>query len=138
MSKTDVNFSAIAAVFDQVVARFGSADLPTLRALYHLPCTAIMAQGSQVLLDSAAFDEFFSALLARLHGQGFHHSVYRDLSVKTLAPGLVLASMHWTRYRADGSVLEILGATYTLVQTDGVWRIATLIGHGAESVLIFN
>ena len=138
MSKTDVNFSAIAAVFDQVAARFGSADLPTLRALYHLPCTAIMAQGPQVLLDSAAFDEFFSALLARLRGQGFHHSVYRDISVKTLAPSVALASMHWTRYRGDGSVLEILGATYTLVQMDGVWRMAVLIGHGPESVLVFN
>lgn len=134
----DVNFAAIAAVFDQVAARFGSADLPTLRTLYHLPCTAIIAQGPQVLLDSAAFDSFFTAMLARLRGQGFHHSVYRDISVKTLAPSIALAGMHWTRYRGDGSVLETLGATYTLLQNDSVWRIAALIGHGPESVPVFN
>lgn len=136
--KNDINFPAIAALFDQVAARFGSADLPTLRTLYHLPCTAILAQGPQVLLDSVAFDDFFTALLERLRGQGFHHSVYRDLSVKTLAPGLALASMHWTRFRGDGSVLETLGATYTLVQTEGAWRMAALVGHGPEAVLVFN
>ncbi len=131
----DSNFAAIAAVFDQVAARFGQTDLPTLRALYHLPCTAILAQGPQVIPDSDAFDKFFGAILAHLRGQGFHHSAYRDLSVKTLAPGLALASMHWTRFRGDGSVLEALGATYTLVETDGVWRMAAIIGHGPQSVL---
>lgn len=132
------NFAAIAAVFDQVAARFGSADLATLRALYHLPCTAILGQGPQVLLDSAAFDRFFGSVLQRLRAQGFHHSAYRDLAVKTLAPSLALASMHWTRYRTDGSVLEILGATYTLIETDGVWRMAVLISHGPASVLVLN
>ena len=130
----DVNFAAIAAVFDQLAARFGSADLHDLRALYQLPCLAIIAPTSQVLADSAAFDTLFTTLLERLRGQGFHHSAYRDLSVKTLAPTLALAAMHWTRYRGDGTVLETLGATYTLVQADGAWRIAALIGHGPDTV----
>ena len=101
----DVNFAAIAAVFDQLAARFGSADLHDLRVLYQLPCLAIIAPTSQVLADSTAFDTLFTTLLERLRGQGFHHSAYRDLSVKTLAPTLVLAAMHWTRYRGDGTVL---------------------------------
>ena len=130
----DSNFAAVAAVFDQVAARFGSADLPELRALYHLPCMAIMASASQVLADDTAFDTLFTSLLTHLRAQGFHHSSYRDLTVKTLAPTLALAAMHWTRYRGDGTVLETLGATYTLIQTAGVWRIATLVGHSPETV----
>ncbi len=134
----DVNFAAIAALFDQLVARFGSTDVPSLRALYHLPCMATLAQGAQVLADSAAFDTFFSAMLERLRGQGFARSAYRSLSVKTLAPTLALAAMHWTRYRDDGTVLETLGATYTLVQHDGAWRIAALIGHGSDTVPVIT
>ena len=134
----DENFAAIAAVFDQVAARFGSAELDYLRELYHLPCMAIIASASQVLADNTAFDTLFTSLLERLRGQGFHHSSYRDLAVKTLAPTIALAAMHWTRYRGDGTVLETLGATYTLLQTDGVWRIATLVGHGPETLPVFS
>jgi hypothetical protein len=134
----DENFAAIAAVFDQVAARFGRVELHDLRELYHLPCMAILASASHVLADNTAFDTMFTTLLERLRGQGFDHSSYRDLAVKTLAPTIALAAMHWTRYRSDGTVLETLGATYTLLQTAGVWRIAVLVGHGPETLPIFN
>ncbi len=133
MSK-DSNFDAIAAFFDEIAETFGSGDLPRFRALYQLPAMVVMAQGAQVLADTAAFDTFFAMMLDRLRQQHFARSAYRGLSVKTVAPSVALAAMHWTRYRADGSVLETLGATYTLVQRDGAWRIVALVGHGPDTV----
>ena len=46
--------------------------------------------------------------------------------------------MHWTRYRADGTVIETLGATYTLMQRDGGWRIVGRIGHATDTVIVFS
>ena len=137
MSK-DSNYDAIAAFFDQIATTFGAGDLPGFRALYQLPATVVVAQGAQPLANVAEFDAFFAVMLDRLREQHFARSAYERLSVKTLAPNLALAAMHWTRYRADGSVLETLGATYTLVQSDGAWRIVALIGHGPDTVPVLS
>lgn len=137
MSK-DSNFDAIAAFFDAIATTFGGGDLAGFRALYQLPAMVVVAQGAHVLGDSAEFDAFFAVMLDRLRAQHFARSAYRDLSVKTLAPGLALAAMHWTRYRADGSVLETLGATYTLVEREGAWHIVALVGHGPDTVPVLK
>lgn len=130
----DPNYAAIAAFFDQIAETFGAGDLPRFRALYQLPAMVVVAQGGHPLADVAEFDAFFAVMLDRLRGENFARSAYQGLSVKTLAPTLALAAMHWTRYRADGSVLETLGATYTLVQSNGAWRIVALVGHGPDTV----
>ena len=134
---TDPNYATIATFFDEIAASFGGGDVPRFRALYHLPAMVVMPQGAYALRDSAEFDTFFGAILERLRAQNFACSAYERLSIKTLAPGMALAAMHWTRYRADGSVLETLGATYTLIERDGGWRIVALAGHGPEAVPVF-
>jgi hypothetical protein len=134
----DSNYDAIAAFFDQIATTFGAGDLPGFRALYQLPAMVMVAQGAQPLANVAEFDAFFAVMLDRLREQHFARSAYERLSVKTLAPNLALAAMHWTRYRADGSVLETLGATYTLVQRDGAWRIVALVGHGPDTVPVLS
>lgn len=134
---TDPNYLTIAAFFDDIAASFGGGDLPRFRALYHLPAMVVMPQGAYAIRDTAEFDGFFGGTLERLRTQNFARSAYKRLSVKTLAPGMALAAMHWTRYRADGSVLETLGATYTLIERDGGWRIVALAGHGPDAVPVF-
>ncbi|MBX9607555.1 MAG: DUF4440 domain-containing protein [Gammaproteobacteria bacterium] len=131
---TDPNHAAVAAFFDDIASSFGAGDLPRFRALYQLPAMIVVPQGAQVLHDSAEFDAFFAVMLDRLRAERFARSSYERLSVKTLGPGLALAAMHWTRWRDDGSVLETLGATYTVVERDGRWRIVALIGHGPDAV----
>lgn len=130
----DPNYEAIAAFFDDIAQSFGSGDLPRFRRLYQLPAMVVVAQGAHTLADVAEFDAFFAVMLDRLRAEHFARSAWRDLSVKTLAPTLALAAMHWTRYRADGSVLETLGATYTLLNSDGAWRIVALVAHGPDTV----
>lgn len=139
MSK-DLSFDSVAAFFDDIARTFGNGDLAGFRALYQLPALVVVPQGAYPLADSAEFDAFFAVMLDRLREQRFARSAYKDLSVKTLAPGLALAAMHWTRYRADDSVLETLGATYTLVRNgdDTGWRIVALVGHGADAVPVLS
>lgn len=134
MTRTDPNHAAIAAFFDSIADSFGAQDLPRFRALYQLPAMIVVAQGAHALGDAAEFDAFFGVMLDRLRAERFARSTYEHLAVKTLGPGLALAAMHWTRWRDDGSKIEELGATYTLVQRDGAWKIVALIGHGPDTV----
>ena len=127
-------FDTIATFFNEIASAFGAADLPRFRQLYALPCMVLTPQGAQPLMTESDFEALFTPMLQRLRAQHFARSAFARLTVKQLGPTIALAAMHWTRYRADGSVLETLGATYTLVLGDGRWRIMALIGHGPDCV----
>ena len=126
--------ATLRAFFDDIASAFGAGDMPRFRQLYALPCVVLTAEGALPLLDDGAFTDFFAALLARLRTLDFARSAFRDLTVTQLTPSIALAAMHWTRYRGDDSVIETLGATYTLVLQDGRWRIMALIPHGADAI----
>jgi hypothetical protein len=49
-----------------------------------------------------------------------------------------VASMHWTRYKQDGTVLEELGATYIIIRTQKGWRLATLMAHEPTNICRFS
>ena len=128
----------VEALFTEIAASFGARDLPRFLRLYVLPCMVMTPQGGHPIHNDEEFSAFFMPLLQRLQSQDFARSAFERLSVHQLAPMLALASMHWTRYRADGTVLETLGATYTIVNIDENWRIVSLLAHGAETVAIFD
>lgn len=125
---------ALGQFFDQLADIFSACDLPRFRALYRFPCQVVTSAGVHALPDTEAFDRFFAPMLARLQRDHFARSVWRDLTAVRLGPALALASMHWTRLRDDGSVIETLGATYTLREDALGWGIVSLVGHAAEHV----
>ena len=125
---------AIKALFTDIAAAFGALDLPRFRQLYALPCMIVTPQGGHPIHNDEEFSGFFLPMLHRLQAQGFGRSAFERMSVKLLAPTIALASMHWTRFRTDGTVLETLGATYTLLAIEGHWRIVSLIAHSADTV----
>lgn len=128
---------AVESLFTKIAAAFGAGDLQRFRQLYTLPCLVVTPQGGKPILDDQEFSAFFTPLLQRLQSQGFARSAFERMAVHLLTPTTALASMHWTRYRADGTVLETLGATYTLLQLEGSWRIVSLVSHGADTVVAF-
>lgn len=130
----DALFQEVKALFEEIAASFGGGDLARYRRTIALPCIVVSPLGAQPLRDQAEFDALFVPMMQRLKDQGFARSAFERLSVKRLAPNMALAAMHWTRYRADGGVLETLGATYTLVQRDGEWKLAVLMVHAPDQV----
>jgi ketosteroid isomerase-like protein len=127
-------YDAVKTVFEDVAASFGAGDLARYRQRIATPCVVVSPAGTQVLHDDAEFNALFTPMMQRLKAQGFARSVFERFSCKQLAPNMALASMHWTRYRADGTPLETLGATYTLMPKDGYWQIVVLMPHAADSV----
>ena len=129
---------AIVALFEELAAAFSALDLPRLRVLYEIPCMMVAPQAVAQIQNEDEFAAFFTPMMQRLHAAGFARSAFDRFSVHLLAPTLALASMRWTRHRTDGTALEQLGATYTLIQRDSAWRIVGLIGHAADASLTFG
>lgn len=131
---TDAVHDAVHALFTEVATAFGGRDLPRYRKCVGLPCLVVTPQGWQTLHDETEFYAFFTPMQERLKAMDFARSVYERLTMKQLDSGMVLTSMHWTRYRADGTPLETLGATYSLAQKDGRWQIVGLMVHAPAGV----
>jgi hypothetical protein len=124
----------LAALFNEIAGVFGAGDLAKYRLHFRLPIMMVTPGGQQLLQDDAAFDAVFVPMMQRLKALGFARTAFERLSVKPMAPGLVLAAMQWTRYRADGTALETFGATYLLLHRDGRWQIVVLTLHGTDGV----
>ncbi len=138
MMVDSARLDGITAFFDAVATTFGAGDLQRLRALYALPCIFVSDAGNHPINTEVEFDAFFGSMRRRLAQDNFTHSVYANLSASHLSAVLAIASMHWTRYRGDGSVIELLGAIYTLHQRAGTWQIVSVIAHDAARTVRFT
>lgn len=136
---SDPNYESIKAVFDTLAPTWGNNDLAGFRAQFELPCLLVLPQGAIPLLDDTAFfASFVGPALIRLKELNFARSTYDSLSVKSLSPTAALASMRWTRRRADDSAIESLGATYALHKGEDTWRSVSVIAHDADTVPTFG
>ena len=132
----DSETAAVLAVFEEVAAAFGALDIPRFRRCYDLPCLMVRAgQPAIAIANEANFQAFFAPILERLAAAGFARSIIGRHVVHLLGTDLALASLHWTRCRADGAEIERFGATYTLSRIAGAWRIVTLAAHGENGIL---
>jgi hypothetical protein len=84
--------------------------------------------GSRV--EAAAFVE---GILKRLRPTGFSHTTVERCFVKLLHRSVALCGVDGTRRRADGSLIERIGATYVLTAHPD-WRIRELIATEPEKV----
>ena len=66
---------------------------------------------------------------ARLEAQGYGRSAMPERNICVLSAGAAMVSGRGVRYRTDGSVFGEYGWTYTVVMTDGGWRIVSIFGH---------
>jgi len=124
----------IRALFDEIAAAFSVLDIARYKRTYQLPALIITPNNCIAIRDEAELDVFIAPLVEGLRARGYARSTYRDLSVHKFDDSRAFTSMHWTRYKQDGSVLEELGATYIIVRTKDGWRLATLMAHDAGTV----
>ena len=119
----------ITAFFTELAEVFSQSDLQRYRDFYLLPCLMVTETGTVPLVGEACFTATFHGIFVRLLGDNFAKCTFHALQVASLAPTLTLATMCWKRYRTDGSLIEMLGVTYTLRQTPLGWRIVALVLH---------
>ena len=73
--------------------------------------------------------------MARLKERGYARGELKTVRVKSFGNSTAIASTVWQRYKADGSALETIGATFLLRKEPSGWKIAVLTPHPPESVL---
>ena len=125
----------ITALFDEVAAAFGALDLARFLRCYRLPSLAVTADRIGVLDTDEAFASYFQPAMDRLRALGFARSVHAGMRIHRQGSRLALASMRWTRYRADGGEIEQLGATYSVHHDTDGWKIVMLTAHAIDGVL---
>ena len=124
----------ILEMYDELAATFSRLDLANFRKLFHLPVQLTSVDGVVAISDEKSFESVFGSIMEALREKGFTHSVLAESNIAVHGQGLAMASMLWLRYTGE-SVLERLGATYTLIKTGSRWEISALLAHPPESVL---
>lgn len=128
---------AIEQLFQNIVEHFSAGDLDQYFNLFDMPCLLVMEQGNMVVTNKQTLQGLFDPIMARLRAGGYDRSAYTKLSTHLLSPTLAITSMVWNRYRADNSLLETQGVTYTLKLIDGQWRMVVLHPHEPATAIQF-
>ena len=116
------------AAFTAYVKAFETLNPEAVIPHCHEPCLLISPEGVNVLHSRAEAAGAFARLMAGLRPRGYHKSSFENLSEKRLSEIVATVSGLGVWLKADGSVLERFGATYTFRKTDA-WRIVTTIIH---------
>ena len=113
---------------------FGRGDLSAIGQHCNVPFVAFIysSQGSQGVKVCATISEieaFYGGVQRPLREHGYSHSTVSELHVKLFDQTTALASGVFVRHKTDGSELETIGATYLLLKTEGIWKIAVVFRH---------
>lgn len=130
--------TAVEQLFESIVKHFSAGDLDEYFKLFDMPCLLVTDQGNVAVTSMQTLQALFDPMMARLKADGYKRSAYSELSTHWLSPTLAIASMVWKRYRADDSLLETQGVTYTLRRTDGAWRMVVLQPHEPATAIQFH
>lgn len=114
------------AFFDRYSKAFATYDVDAVVKLVHRPC--LVASGSEViaLQTEAELRERFERQFARHRELKVGEATFDVLGTRRLAPRITRADVQWTFCTADGEELPSFGLSYTLIDPEMGWAIATV------------
>lgn len=116
-------------------AAFRPGNISAVAGFYLSPATLIFGDRISVLSNTDEIASTLQAVLDDLVGRGFCRSRVDSCHVHEFTENTALLSATFSRLKEDDSVLEQLGATYTVVNKGSGYKIATLVAHGTTSVI---
>lgn len=99
------------------IKALNARDGVALAATLHFPHYRLSAGVLHTWHDS---DSYLADFFARA-GDDWHHSVWDQLNVIAAEPSKVHLDVHFTRFRADDSVLGQFRSLWVLAEIDGKW-----------------
>ena len=114
---------------------FRPGNIVAVAEFYNVPLTMISDGRVAVVDDRSKIISIFNATMADLAGKGFDHSRVDNCAVHPLTDNTALISATFSRLKSDGSILERLGATYTVINDGDNYKIATLIAHAPQALI---
>jgi ketosteroid isomerase-like protein len=126
---------AIARTYASYFEAFQRLDPEAILPYYHTPFMVLAPSGVMAVAGQAEARGLFGEMMKGLGERGYARSEWTSLGVHPLSESTAMVSAGVVRYKADESVLERFGATYTLRRTDAGWKIVVLAIHDADTVL---
>jgi ketosteroid isomerase-like protein len=126
---------AIARTYADYFEAFQRLEPEAVLPYCHTPFMVLAPSGVMAVTGQAEARDLFGEMMKGLRERGYARSAWRSLGVHQLSESTAMVSAGVVRYRADDSVLERFGATYTLRRTDAGWMIVVLAIHDADTVL---
>jgi len=127
----------ILALMTEYREAFAAMDAPRAAALFSEPYMILVpAPGTVIsLANRAEVEAAQRQQMTRLKDRGYARADWKTMRVKSFGNGIAIASTVWQRYKADGSALETIGATFLLRKEPSGWKISVLTPHAPESAL---
>lgn len=118
--------STLHAFFDRYSKAFAAYDVDAVVKLVHCPC--LVASGPDViaLTSEAEIRGRFERQFERHRELAVGAASFEVLGSRRLAPRITRADVQWTFRTADGVELPSFGLSYTLVDPEAGWAIATV------------
>jgi ketosteroid isomerase-like protein len=118
---------------------FRPGNIEAVAQYFHYP-TILLSDGMSIpLLDAKALSAALGVALSALADNGFAYSQPQQLHIHGLTNETAIVSARYNRCRADGSLLEEIAATYTLLKTaEQGWKIVTIITHDRDNLISAN
>ncbi len=114
------------AFFDRYSKAFAAYDVDAVIKLVHRPC--LVASGPEViaLQTEAELRARFERQFARHRELKVGEASFDVLAARRLAPRITRADVQWTFSTEDGHELPSFGLSYTLIDPEAGWAIATV------------
>jgi len=106
---------------------FNREDVDHFAGCFAMPYGWVNGEkGLGAVADEGAHQGFFSRIMIDLKARGWARSGIDQLKMWAYADNLGMIVADYTRYKADGSILEYGRACYTLKRDGKSWKIVTL------------
>jgi hypothetical protein len=116
-------------------AAFHRDNIENVADYFKAPLVMVFGDQHTVLDTRIKIRDTLQAMMTALLAREFDRSEVDRVSGAWFTEKTALISAEFTRYKVDGSVLERLGATYTVI-ADGIGlKIVAVVAHTVEGVL---
>lgn len=119
-------------------ASFVPGNMEIVAAYYRLPVTMIFGENIQVLDTRDKVLKALNAVMDGLVEKGFDHTEVDEYHCHRLNDTTSILSAAFSRLKTDGSLLEKLGASYTVVNDGAGYKISYLIAHRPDRIMRFQ
>lgn len=116
-------------------AAFRAGNIDAVANYFEAPLVMVFADQHAVLDTQAKICDLLQSMMTTLLARGFARSEVDRVSGAWLSDKTALISAEFTRYKVDGTVLERLGATYTVIASGVEFKIVSVVAHSVDAVL---
>ena len=126
----------VTAAVEKYYTLFSERNMKALpEEVYNIPWILMTANGPQPNLTKEQALAGFETSLKQLLENGWNKSVYTTTNVCVLNRATAITSGYNTRYKQDGSVMQVAGVAYVFNRTKDGWRIVTYTGTSKDTVI---